>query len=47
MQLIKDLHQPVDYVLPLYYDNQSAIWLAEIVVFYMRTKYVEVHYHFL
>ena len=30
-----------------YYDNQSAIRLAENLVFHARTKHVEVHYHFI
>ncbi len=29
IQLMKNLHQPVDYAVPLYCDNQSAIRLAE------------------
>ena len=47
MQLIKYLHQRVDYAVPLYYDNQSAVSLVENPVFYARTKHVEVHYHFI
>ncbi|XP_062100355.1 secreted RxLR effector protein 161-like [Humulus lupulus] len=47
IQLMKDLHQPIDYAMPLYYDNQSAIPLAENPVFHARTKHMEVHYHFL
>ncbi|XP_042443979.1 filament-like plant protein 7 [Zingiber officinale] len=42
-----DLHQPVDYAVPIYYDNQSAIRLAENPIFHARTKHVEVHYHFI
>ncbi|XP_057529767.1 secreted RxLR effector protein 161-like [Amaranthus tricolor] len=45
-QLLKDLHQPVDYGVMLSCDNQSAIRLAENPVFHARTKHVEVHYHF-
>ncbi|KAL6344205.1 hypothetical protein AAG906_035430 [Vitis piasezkii] len=33
--------------IPLYYDNQSAVRLAENPVFHARTKHVEVHYHFI
>ena len=44
---MKDLHQLVKGVVPLYYDNKSAIQLAENPVFHARTKHVEVHYHFL
>ncbi|KAI3500109.1 hypothetical protein L1887_35925 [Cichorium endivia] len=44
--LMEDLHQKVDYAVPLYCDNQSAICLAENPVFHARTKHVEVQYHF-
>ncbi|KAL5577449.1 hypothetical protein UlMin_019148 [Ulmus minor] len=47
IQLMNNLHQPVDYAVPLYCDNQSAIRLAENLVFHTRTKHVEVHYHFI
>ncbi|KAJ8747772.1 hypothetical protein K2173_011424 [Erythroxylum novogranatense] len=47
VQLMKDLHQPIDYAVPLYCDNQSAIRLAENPIFHARTKHVEVHYHFI
>nr|XP_017221153.1 PREDICTED: uncharacterized mitochondrial protein AtMg00810-like [Daucus carota subsp. sativus] len=47
IQLMQDLHQPVDAEIPLLCDNQSAIRLAENPVFHARTKHVEVHYHFL
>ncbi|KAL7594468.1 hypothetical protein Lser_V15G31405 [Lactuca serriola] len=45
--LMEDLHQKVDYAVPLHCDNQSAIRLAENPVFHARTKHVEVHYHFI
>ena len=45
-QLLKDLHQPVDYGVKLSCDNQSTIRLAENPVFHARTKHVEVHDHF-
>ena len=44
---MNDLHQKVDYAVPLLCDNQSAIRLAENPVFHARTKHVEVHYHFI
>ncbi len=47
MQLIKDLHQTIDYAVPLYCDNQSTISLAKNPILYARTKHVEVHYHFI
>ena len=37
---MRELHQPVDYAVSLYCDNQSAVSLR-------RTKHVEVHYHFI
>ncbi|CAL9028013.1 unnamed protein product [Prunus brigantina] len=46
-QLMNDLHQMVDYSVPLYCDNQSAVRLAENPVFHARTKHVEIHYHFI
>ncbi|XP_049391504.1 secreted RxLR effector protein 161-like [Solanum stenotomum] len=47
MELMKDLRQPVGYVVPLYCVNQSTIYLAENPVFHARTKHVEIHYHFI
>ncbi|XP_015081036.1 uncharacterized protein LOC107024553 [Solanum pennellii] len=38
VQLLKDLHQPMEYSIPLYCDNQSEINLAENPVFHARTK---------
>ncbi|BFG28414.1 hypothetical protein CerSpe_146880 [Prunus speciosa] len=46
-QLMNDLHQLVDYSVSLYYDNQSAVHLAENPAFHARTKHVEIHYHFI
>jgi len=46
-QLMNDLHQPIDYPIPLNCDNRSAIQMAENPVFHARTKHVEVHYHFI
>ncbi|KAL0415704.1 UNVERIFIED_CONTAM: Retrovirus-related Pol polyprotein from transposon TNT 1-94 [Sesamum latifolium] len=47
VQLLKELHQPIEYGVPLYCDNLSAIRLAKKPVFHARTKHVEVHYHFI
>ena len=44
---MKDLHQKVDYAVPLHCDNQSAVRLTKNPVFHARTKHVEVHYHFI
>lgn len=47
MRLMKDLQLLVDYVVPFYYDNQSAISLAKNPIFHARTKHIEIHYHFI
>ncbi|KAL0402265.1 UNVERIFIED_CONTAM: Retrovirus-related Pol polyprotein from transposon RE1 [Sesamum latifolium] len=47
VQLLKELHQPIEYGVPLYCDNLSVIRLAENPVFHAKTKHVEVHYHFI
>ncbi|KAK2985465.1 hypothetical protein RJ640_030992 [Escallonia rubra] len=47
LQLLEDLHQPIEYPISLYCNNLSAIRLAENPVFHARTKHVEVHYHFI
>ena len=44
---MKDLHQLVEYIEPLYCNNQSVINLMENPIFHARTKHVEVHYHFI
>ena len=44
---MEDLYLKVDYTVPLHCDNQSAVPLAENLVFHARTKNVEVHYHFI
>ncbi|KAL5543168.1 hypothetical protein UlMin_010878 [Ulmus minor] len=44
IQLMNNLHQLVDYAVLMYCDSQSAIRLAENLVFHARTKHVEVHY---
>ncbi|XP_058071232.1 uncharacterized mitochondrial protein AtMg00810-like [Magnolia sinica] len=46
IHLMRDLHQLDDYPMILRRDNLSAFCLAENPVFHARTKYVEVHYHF-
>jgi hypothetical protein len=44
---LKDLCQPIKVAVILYCDNQSAIHLDENPVFHVRTKHIEVHYHFI
>ncbi|XP_039128972.1 uncharacterized mitochondrial protein AtMg00810-like [Dioscorea cayenensis subsp. rotundata] len=46
MQLLKDLHQPIEQVM-LHCDNMSAVCVAENPMYHARTKHIEVHYHFL
>ncbi|XP_039129073.1 secreted RxLR effector protein 161-like [Dioscorea cayenensis subsp. rotundata] len=46
MQLLRDLHQPIEQVI-LLCDNRSAVCLTENPMFHARTKHIEVHYHFL
>ena len=45
--MMEDWHQKIDYIIPLYCDNQSAIRLVENLVIHARTKHTEVHYHFI
>ncbi|KAE8669113.1 Detected protein of unknown function [Hibiscus syriacus] len=47
IQLMNNLYKPIDYAVPLYCDNQSAIHLADNPFFHAITKHVEVHYHFI
>ena len=46
MQLMRNLHQTIDYAVPLHCYNQSAIHLAKNLQFHARTKHLKVHYHF-
>lgn len=46
IQLMNDLYQQIDYAIPLYCNNQSAIRLVENPIFHAKTKHMEVHYHF-
>lgn len=45
MQLMVDMQQPRDYSVGLYCDNESAIHLAENLMFPTRTKHIEVQHH--
>jgi hypothetical protein len=46
-QLLKDLHQPTEYQVRIFCDNLSSVRLAENPVFHVRTKHIEVHYHYI
>ncbi|MCO5575409.1 hypothetical protein L7F22_029210 [Adiantum nelumboides] len=45
-KLLMDLRLQLDKELVIYYDNLSSIQLARNPVFHVRTKHIEVHYHF-
>ncbi|KAG8488484.1 hypothetical protein CXB51_016201 [Gossypium anomalum] len=47
IQLLKDLKCSVNYAVPLFCDNRSAICLAENPVLHARTKHVVIRYHFI
>ncbi|XP_051152719.1 secreted RxLR effector protein 161-like [Andrographis paniculata] len=46
-QRLSDPVQPVKYVVPLYWDNHSIIYMTENPIFHARTKHVVVRYHFI
>ena len=46
-RILKDLSVPMKDLTPLYCDNMSSIHLARNPVFHVRTKHIEVHYHFI
>lgn len=47
IQFLKDLNCSINYVVPLFCDNQSTICLAENPILHARTKHVAIHYHFI
>jgi hypothetical protein len=46
-KLLSDLGQSVDAHVVIYCDNISSILLANNPVYHVRTKHIEVHYHFI
>jgi len=46
-KLFSDLGQSVDALVVIYCDNISSILLANNSVYHVRTKHIEVHYHFI
>jgi len=46
-KLLSDLGQSVDAPIVIYCDNISSILLANNLVYHVRTKHIEVHYHFI
>ena len=46
-RILKDLGVPIKYLILLYYDNMSSIFVARNLVFHAQTKHIEVHYHFI
>jgi hypothetical protein len=46
-KLLLDLGQLVDAHVVIYCDNISSILLANNPVYHVRTKHIEVHYHFI
>ncbi len=45
--LLEDLGVPPTSPIPLYYDNQAVIQIAEHPVFHERTKHIELDCHFI
>ncbi len=46
-KLLSDLGQLVDSHVVIYCDNISSILLANNLIYHVRTKHIEVHYHFI
>ena len=45
--LLTDLDFPIAVPIPMYYDNQTAIYIANNLTFYERTKHIEVDCHYI
>jgi len=46
-KLLSDLGQSMDVPIVIYCDNISSILLANNSIYHVRTKHIEVHYHFI
>jgi hypothetical protein len=46
-KLLSNLGQLVDALIVIYYDNINNILLVNNLVYHVRTKHIEVHYHFM
>jgi hypothetical protein len=46
-KLLSDLGQSMDVLIVIYCDNISRILLANNSVYHVRTKHIEMHYHFI
>ncbi len=46
-KLLSYLGQLVDVLVVIYCDNISSILLTNNLVYHVRTKHIEVHYHFI
>jgi len=46
-KLLSYLGQLVDALVVIYCDNISSILLTNNLVYHVRTKHIEVHYHFI
>ncbi len=47
LKLLSDLGQSVDAPIVIYCDNINSILLVNNLVYHVRTKHIEVHYHFI
>jgi len=45
--LIAEIHAPITTPTPLHCDNQGAITLTHNNKFHLRTKHIDIHYHFI
>ena len=45
-RLLKDFNESFDKPIRIYCDNQGSIQLGRNLIFYARTKHIELHYHY-